>query len=143
GIAPEEVEEKLRRKRRQLDSALLERLQQLVLHRRRQLIERLFVLRAAVIGDLADADAVDLLRRQARLEPLLGCAVLPRPRAVVAAVSAPRAEQLTIDEAGDSGIAGARAELVGGYQPLYGGIEKANFRRCQITVCVQQPGLRH
>jgi hypothetical protein len=56
---------------------------------------------------------------------------------------APRTGQLTIDEAGDTGVFAARPELVGGYQPLDGRIEKANLRLCQVAVYVQKLGLRH
>src|SRR6185503_20801586 len=85
-----------------------------------------------MVVDLADADPVDLLRRKPRLESLLGYAVRPRPRAVIAAVRAPRAEELTVYVGGDAGIPGARPELIGGYQPLYGCVQKADLRHRQI-----------
>src|SRR5262249_37994157 len=80
GVGPEEIEKELRRDRRQVDLALLERFQRLVLLLTRQLVERPLVLRAADGVDLLDADPVDLLRRQARLKALLGRAFEPRSR---------------------------------------------------------------
>src|SRR5258706_9919137 len=87
--------------------------------------------------DLAYRDAVNLLRRKPRLETLLGRAVEPRPRAVLAPVHAPCAGELTIDVESHIGFFGPRSEVIGGYQPRNRGVYEADFRFSQIAVSVR------
>ena len=85
-------------------------LEHLVLPVLRELLERPLERGLAVLVDLADPDAIDLLRREARLVALLGRALEPRTAAVIAAVGAPGAGQLAIDVDHHAGIARARAQ---------------------------------
>src|SRR4029078_2774898 len=123
----EQVEEELRRKGRQGDAVFLQRLQHLILLGGCQLVERLAVSAPAVSVDLPDADAIDLLRRQTGLEPLLGRAFDPGSSTVIATVGTPRAGQLAVNVDRDAGIFRARRELVGGYQALDHRVEKGDL----------------
>src|SRR5690606_28432990 len=105
--------------------------------------EVLVVFGPAVLVDLVDADAIDLLRHQARLESLLRGAFEPRAGAVVAPVRAPYAAQLAVDVARDAGIAGARTELVGRNEALDRRIQKTHLLRRQEPERVGNPGIRH
>ena len=120
----------------QFDLAVLERLQDFVALRGGQELEVLAVFCVAVLVALADAGAINLLRREPRLESLLRRAVEPGAGAVIAAVRAPDAAQLAVDVIRDVGVPGAGSEFIGRDQPLDGRVEKADFRLRQIAVRV-------
>src|SRR5687767_13476040 len=90
---------------------------------------------AVKIG-FAYSRAIDLLRREPRLEALLRRAVAPWSRAVVPAVRAPEARELPVDENGDVRFFRTGTEIVRGYEPRNRRIEEARFLRSQITVCM-------
>ena len=80
----------------------------------------------AVLVDLANRDAIDFLRREARLIALLRGALHPRAATIHTAVRAPGAGQLAVDVDDHAGITRPGAQLIAGYQLLDSGFEKAN-----------------
>src|SRR5487761_38614 len=89
GVAPQHIEEEFRRQRRQRDLVLLQLLEQAQLSVASKLCERPVELGSAVLVDLANRDAIDLLRRKARLVALLRRALQPWAAAILTAVDAP------------------------------------------------------
>ena len=77
---------------------------------------------------LADADAVHLLRRERRLIALLRRALGPWALAIHLRHRPPAAEELPVDEVGDTGLLRAGAELVGGNQPRHCRFDERDLR---------------
>src|SRR4051794_30367463 len=100
----------------------------------RKLSERPVELDLAVLVDLANRDAIDLLRRKSRLVALLRRALQPGAAAILTAVDAPGAGQCTVDIDHHTRIASPWAQLIGGNQMLDGCFEKANLGLQQIEI---------
>src|ERR1700687_5595560 len=100
----------------------------------RDLCERPVELGFAVLVNLADRDAIDLLRRKARLVALLWCALQPGAAAILTAVDAPGACQCAVDIDHHTSIASPGTQLIGGDQMLDGGFQKANLGVQQIEI---------
>src|ERR1700720_1497553 len=88
----------------------------------------------AVLVDLANRDAIHLLRREARLVALLRRALQPWAAAILTAVDPPGAGQLAVDIDHHTSIASPRAQLIGGNQMLDGGFQKTNLGLQQIEI---------
>src|SRR5262249_12024347 len=117
-VVPEHVEERLRLRLAELDLALFEPMQHLVLVVAAESGERTVAEgTTAVLVDLADRRAVDLRRRHLRLVALLLAALAPRPLHVPGLGAAVRTGELPVDEGADARFLAARAELVGRNQP--------------------------
>src|SRR5580704_6069218 len=86
----------------------------------------------AVLVDLANRDAIDLLRREARVAALLRRALQPWAAAILTPVDAPGAGQLAVDIDHHARIANPRTQLIGGDQMLDGSLQKTNLGLQQI-----------
>src|SRR5580704_16855939 len=98
----------------------------------RNLRERPVELGFAVLVDLANRDAIHLLRREARLVALLRRALQPWAAAILTAMDAPGAGQLAVDIDHHTSIASPRTQLIGGDQMLDGSLQKTNLGLQQI-----------
>src|ERR1041384_1041563 len=129
GVVEHHVEEEARRHGVEWELALVERMQHLVLLRRRELVERLAVLLGAGCVHFSDRRAIDLLRCERGLIALLRRALGGRPWAVLLPQAPPAPEGRLVNKVGAARLFGTRSEIVCGNEPRDGGIEKGDLGR--------------
>src|SRR5262247_1198802 len=137
-VREQQIEEERPRQRRERELSGLELRKDLVLLCDLQLRKGLLKAEHAGGIHLRNRRAVDLLRRERRLIPLLRRSFGPRSLAVVARHRAPRTGELLVDEVGDPGLLRSRSELVGRDEARDGGLDELDLWRSQVHVRLRQ-----
>src|SRR5215470_19955917 len=137
-VREQQIEEERSRQRRERELSGLELRKDLVLLCSLQL--RKGLLKAEHAGGIhfRNRRAVDLLRRERRLVPLLRRALGPRPLPVVARHRAPGTGELLVDEVRNAGLLRSGSELVGRDEACDRGLDELDLRRSEVHICLRQ-----